>query len=137
MSLNVELLEASFKAVAPHATRLADLFYTRLFREHPEVRSMFPEDMAGQKKKLIASLATIVGALRKPEELGGYLEELGRRHVAYGALEAHYPVVGENLLHCLAEVAGDAWTAELQAAWSEAYGAIQETMLSGAEATSS
>ncbi|MFQ5507095.1 MAG: globin family protein [Planctomycetota bacterium] len=133
MPLNVELLESSFQAVAPKATGLADLFYETLFREHPEVRSLFPESMDVQKKKLVASLSTIVASLRKPEKLESFLHEIGERHVAYGATEAHYPVVGATLLKCLAQIAGPAWTPELEETWATAYSVISETMLSAAK----
>ena len=57
------------------------------------------------------------------------MHSLGRRQVDYGAVEAHYGVAGQTLLRCLAEVAGDAWSPELETAWAAAYGVIQETML--------
>ena len=132
MALNVELIESSFEAVAPRAVQLADVFYDTLFRDHPEVRSLFPDTMAEQKQKLISALALTVKSLREPEKLQNVLEDLGCRHVEYGAVEAHYPAVGQTLLKALAEVAGDAWNPELEGAWSEAYGAIQDLMLAGA-----
>ncbi|MEO1590999.1 MAG: globin domain-containing protein, partial [Cyanobacteria bacterium J06632_22] len=44
------------------------------------------------------------------------------RHVKYGALPAHYPLVGNSLLKTLGQYAGEAWTPELESAWAEAYG---------------
>jgi len=125
MSLNVELLESSFKMVAPKADDLANAFYDRLFREHPEVRPMFPESMDEQKKHLVAALAMVVNNLRNPETLTQALNELGLRHIGYGVQREQYPVVGQTLLAALSEVAGSAWTPELEEAWSEAYEAIQ------------
>lgn len=125
MSLKIELLEASFAAVAPRADELADKFYGRLFREHPQVRPLFKAPQAEQKKKLVASLAMIVQSLRNPDALRAYAEQLGVRHLDYNVAREHYPIVGQNLLATLADVAGDAWNDELEAAWAEAYGAIQ------------
>lgn len=125
MSLNVELLESSFKLVAPKAEELANLFYARLFREHPELRPMFPDDMSQQKKHLVAALALVVENLRNPETLTKALSDLGIRHIGYGTQRDQYPIVGQNLLATLAEVAGDAWNDELEKAWADAYGAIQ------------
>ena len=45
---------------------------------------------------------------------------------------AHYPAVGQTLLKSLSEVAGDAWTDELNQAWDEAFGAISQSMIAGA-----
>ena len=137
MSLNVELLESSFKLVAPKADELADRFYDRLFREHPEVRPMFPEAMDEQKKHLVAGLAMIVGNLRQPEKLKQALSELGLRHIDYGVKREQYPVVGQNLLATLADVAGDAWSDELEKAWSDAYGAIQSIIYEALDANES
>jgi len=98
------------------------------------VRSLFPDDMAGQRRALLGSLGMIVNNLRAPEKLTEYLGGLGERHVAHGAAEAHYDVVGAVLLQALAELAGDLWTDELAAAWTVAYGAVKGIMLVGAEA---
>jgi len=126
MSLNVELLESSFNLLAPRADELADRFYDRLFTKYPQVRPMFPDDVSEQKKKLVAALAMIVGNLRKPEALGQAVADLGIRHIDYGVTRDQYPVVGENLLATLAELAGDAWNPELEQAWADAYGAITQ-----------
>lgn len=133
MSLNVELLESSFELVAPRAAELADRFYDRLFREHPDLRALFKSPMAQQKRHLVAALTTIVRSLRHPEKLAPYLKDLGVRHIAYGTKPEHYPVVGANLLAVLAEVAGPAWTPELERAWGDAYAAIQAIVYEGLE----
>ena len=125
MSLNVELLESSFNLLAPKAGELVTRFYDRLFQEHPELRSMFPDQMDEQKKHLGAALAMVVGNLRQPEKLRQAIADLGIRHIGYGVQRAHYPVVGQTLLVTLAEVAGEAWSDELEKAWSDAYGVIQ------------
>jgi len=130
--LNVELLEASFQLLAPQADRLAERFYEKLFEVAPSVRGLFPEDIAEQRKALIASIGAIVSSLRSPDSLGEYLGGLGVRHVGYGAVDGHYDVVGQVLLETMAEVAGDLWTEELQSAWTAAYGAIKGLMLEAA-----
>jgi hemoglobin-like flavoprotein len=40
--------------------------------------------------------------------------------------------VGATLLASLEEVAGDLWNDDLQKAWSDAYGVVSQTMLTGA-----
>ena len=138
MGLQVEILEQSFAAVAPQADRLVDVFYQHLFEDYPAVKPLFEHaEMAEQKKKLIAALTLVVENLRRPDVLGPALEQMGSRHVDYGAQEAHYPAVGATLLKSLAEVAGDAWTSEMNDAWAEAYGEISRIMLNGALAHAS
>lgn len=137
MSLNVELLETSFAALAPQGDHLTEVFYDHLFNDYPAVQPLFAGvDMHEQPKKLLASLKLVVENLRRPEVLQPALEQLGLRHVDYGALEAHYPAVGQTLIKSMREVAGDLWNDDLQEAWVEAYGEVASIMLAGAaEAT--
>jgi nitric oxide dioxygenase len=128
-ALHIELLESSFDLLAPRADELAERFYERLFAVAPQTREMFPADLEAQKRALVASLVIIVRSLRSADVLGLYLEGLGKRHRGYGAVAAHYPVVGMVLLETLAEMAGDAWTAELEAAWADAFRAVSDLML--------
>lgn len=133
MSLNVELLEQSFAAVAPRGDELVETFYRHLFADYPEVKPLFEgTEPSEQQKKLLASLKLVVDNLRKPDVLVSALENLGGRHLEYGAEEAHYPAVGATLLKSLAEIAGELWSPELNQAWADAYGAISEHMLNGA-----
>ncbi len=136
MTLNVELLEQSFAAVAPKGQDLVDAFYRNLFNDYPGVKPLFESvEFAEQKKKLLASLKLVVDNLRKPDALIPALENMGSRHVDYGAREEHYPAVGATLLKSLAEVAGPLWNDDLSEAWATAYGEISRIMLAGATAT--
>ena len=132
--LNVELLEQSFALVAPQADALVSTFYDNLFTDYPDARPLFEHtDMSKQKNMLKGGLVMVVENLRKPDVLSTALKGLGARHVKYGALPAHYPLVGSSLLKSLEQYAGSAWTADVKNAWVDAYGAITELMLEGAE----
>lgn len=134
MSLQVEMLEQSFERVKPHADEFASSFYDQLFGDYPDAQPLFTNtDMVKQKKKLIDSLVLVVNNLRDPDTLSGALKGLGARHVQYGALPQHYPMVGSALLKTFETYLGTAWTPELKKAWAEAYGAITTLMLEGAD----
>jgi len=134
MGLNVELLESSFKLVAPKGEALVTRFYERLFKKYPAVKPLFKKtSIKEQKKKLLASLVLVIQNLRHPDKLTPVLQDMGARHVGYGAKPAHYDAVGENLLAVLGEFAGPAWTPQVKQAWTDAYGAIKTIMLAGAE----
>jgi chemotaxis signal transduction protein/hemoglobin-like flavoprotein len=132
--LRVDLIEESFKLVAQQADLTAERFYQRLFEAAPSVRSMFPDDMADQKRALIAALGTIVGHLRRPEMLEAYVSGLGERHAGYGARPEHYELVGATLLDTLAEVVGEAWGDAYASAWSQAFATTRDIMLAAADA---
>lgn len=81
---------------------------------------------------LLATLVLLRKSLRDLEAITPKLRQLGARHVAYGALPEHYPVVAEVMLASMAEIAGDAWTPDVEAAWAGALGLVATAMLEGA-----
>jgi len=82
---------------------------------------------------LLATLVLLRKSLRDLEAITPKLRQLGARHVAYGALPEHYPVVAEVMLDSMAEIAGEAWTPEIAEAWAGALGLVAAAMLEGAE----
>jgi len=129
---SIERLEQSFEQLKPNGEKLVEVFYSRLFDKAPQVREMFPDDMTEQKKKLLGAVALAVGSLRSLDKLVPVLEEMGAKHVQYGTLDAHYPVVVDTMLEAMAEVAGSAWTPEVASDWKTALELISNTMIAGA-----
>lgn len=133
MSLNVEVLEQSFERVKPNADQFAASFYQNLLTDYPQVRPLFANTtMEEQQKKLIMSLVLVVENLRNPGYLTTILQQLGERHVRYGAMRQHYPIVGAELLKTFESYLGEEWTPEVKQAWTDAYGTIANIMLDGA-----
>jgi methyl-accepting chemotaxis protein len=131
--LDIDSLERSFDLVAGRGEDLVKLFYRRLFEVAPATRALFAGvDMATQRRALLAKLVALRNSLRNIEEIVPDLEELGTRHVAYGAEAAHYPVVGAVLIETMAEVGGADWTPEYTAAWTRAYQIVADSMIAGA-----
>jgi hemoglobin-like flavoprotein len=128
----VTLVQESFKKVAPIADKAADLFYDRLFTIAPEVRSLFPADLTEQKKKLMQILATAVTNLHQVEKILPAVEDLGRRHVAYGVTDKHYEPVGAALLWTLEQGLGPEFTPPVKAAWTETYVTVAGVMKTAA-----
>ena len=135
MAVDVETLEESFDLVAPQGDELIKVFYDRLFETAPAVKPLFEDvDMEQQRQALLNMLVVLRESLRDLDDIVPDLEELGARHIDYGAKPEHYPVVGEVLIGAMAEVAGDAWKPEYTSAWQEAYQVVQDVMLSGTAA---
>lgn len=134
----IEQVQSSVAKVAPIAEQAAVIFYDRLFAQVPAIRAMFPQDMREQHKKLMATLAIVVGGLGDLPTVLPAASALGRRHVGYGVTPEHYQVVGGALLYTLEQGLGSDWTAELAAAWTSAYTLLSNDMITeayGAPAT--
>lgn len=135
MALNVSLLRESFQIVATADPKFITRFYEILFERYPQAKPLFPPNgMAKQAEMLTTALVAVLDHLEDAPWLKDTLGALGAKHVGYGVTHEMYDWVGASLLATLAEVAGPAWTPELQRAWSEAIGAIASLMLARADA---
>jgi nitric oxide dioxygenase len=129
----IELVQSSFRQVAPIAEQAAALFYARLFETDPTTAPLFRStDMAEQGRKLMAAIGLVVGSLRGMERILPMLTALGAKHAGYGVTNAQYATVGAALLWTLRQGLGDAFTAEVEAAWAAAYGAVAGAIQAGA-----
>ncbi len=134
MSLNVDLLERSFELVKGRGEEFSARFYATLFSDYSTVKPLFENThLEEQGKKLFASLVLVIDSLRKPDALESALKGLGTRHVKYGVLPQHYPMVGGALLSTLAWALESNWTPATKQAWTEAYGSVTQLMLEGAD----
>jgi hemoglobin-like flavoprotein len=124
----IALVQTSFERLRPILEPAAMMFYDRLFVLDPSLRGMFRRSREAQAQKLAQALAVVVKGLENPTQLRGAIEALGRRHAGYGVRDHHYTTVGEALLWTLEQGLGDAWTAEVRAAWVDAYGWLSFVM---------
>lgn len=133
MSLNVELLRRNFDLVVERSPALTHRFYAILFERYPQTQAMFPaSNRLTQEGMLTQALVAVMDHLEDAPWLQSTLHALGARHVAYGVTDEMYGWVGTSLLATLAEACGNDWSPEIEAAWTEAYGAIAGLMQAGA-----
>ena len=128
----IELVKSSWAKVAPIAEQAAELFYGKLFELNPEFKSLFKSDMKEQGRKLMAMLNTAVNSLDKLESIVPAVQDMGRRHVAYGVKDEDYDTVGEALLWTLEQGLGEGFTEDVKEAWVDTYTLVATTMKTAA-----
>src|SRR5262245_10015070 len=124
----IDLVQKSWRQVMPISDTAAAMFYQELFRLDPALKPLFRGDMKEQGKKLMAMIAVAVGALPRLDTIVPAVKDLGRRHARYGVKPQHYETVAAALLWTLGKGLGDAFTAEVKAAWVETYTVLSRTM---------
>ena len=134
---DLSLVIKTFDQVVPIAGLAADLFYDRLFEIAPGLRSMFPQDMRDQKRKLFVMLATAVQGLNDLDRLVPQVKALGARHAGYGVRSEHYAIVGQALIWTLERGLGKAFTPQVEWAWSRVYSLLATVMQQGAKEVAS
>ena len=88
--------------------------------------------MDAQGAKLLDALGCVVESAGQIDRITVFLEELGRRHVAYGVEDHHYDSVGAALLWTLEQGLGVGFTDEVREAWAAAYAHVAGTMRNAA-----
>ncbi|NYH53195.1 hemoglobin-like flavoprotein [Nocardiopsis arvandica] len=128
----IEAVRHSCSSLPHGSTRLAERFYQNLFSMAPEVRAMFPENMRTQKERMAFALLEVVHYLDQPDEVAGYLRQLGAQHRRELAVEPeHYPYVGRALVRAVSEIS-PTWSSSMSSAWVMVYEWITANMLEGA-----
>jgi hemoglobin-like flavoprotein len=119
------LVTESFAKVAPISETAAELFYNRLWEIDPSTKDLFKKtNMREQGRKLMQTLATAVGALHNLEAIIPVVEQLGKRHIAYGVKKEQYDSVGTALIWTLEQGLGADFTPETKEAWVKVYGIL-------------
>lgn len=129
----IRLVQETFAALDPIADDAADLFYRKLFEIDPGTKALFKGDVSEQGRKLVSVLKTAVAGLGEFDQLVPVLKIMGQRHHAYGVEFKHYESFAKALLWTLKHGLKDAFSAEAEKAWAEAYSAMAEVMMKGAQ----
>lgn len=132
----IELVQATWRQVQPIGDTAAELFYGKLFSLDPGVRPLFKNDLKDQGRNLTAMISVAVHWLARPEKILVAVQQLGRRHAAYGVQPRHYEIVAAALLWTLEKCLGDAFTPEARSAWTAAYDMLAKTMQGAAACAS-
>ncbi|MCQ9131676.1 globin domain-containing protein [Streptomyces hilarionis] len=130
------LVRATLPAVAGALDEITARFYATMFHDRPELLDgMFNrgnQASGAQRRALAGSIAGFAGALlenptARPDAL---LSRIAHKHAAVGVTDDQYTIVHKYLFGAIAEVLGDAVTAEVAAAWDEVYWLMAGALIS-------
>jgi hemoglobin-like flavoprotein len=129
----VNLVQESFRMIAPQLAEASRLFYDELFRLAPDIHALFPADMNGHKQKFTQMLGMLVKSLDRINLVSEEIISLGHRHMAYDIGEDNYETFGEALLSMLEKLLGPELTPQIRDAWAAAYDMLARVMQEAAE----
>lgn len=127
-----DLIRFSAERLGDANVAATNAFYTRLFKEAPGVRSLFPDDMFDQSAKLWNTIVMVVHSADDLSAIEAELLALGARHVGYGAEPAHYVVVTDVLIKTISSLMRDQWSPDTQHAWKDTLETVCAVMIRGA-----
>ena len=129
---HIDLMQSSFSKLVPMAETASEMFYDRLFEIAPAVAPLFRNDMGSQGRKLMTTLALVVGSLHDLDTILPALQSLAVKHVNYGVGPEHYAPVGDALIWTLEKNLGDDFTPPTRQAWLSAYAVLSGAMIAAA-----
>ena len=121
------IVQATLPLVGENIGTIAGRFYGRMFAEHPELMdgtfNRGNQAAGTQQQALAGSVAVFASALvstpdQLPERL---LSRIAHKHASLGIQPDQYKIVHDNLMWAIADVLGEAVTADVAAAWDEVY----------------
>lgn len=132
---NAQLLQANLELVVSRDPDLMQVFYSTLFERYPQAQPLFGRNSREEQAKMLTeAVALLVANVDDPEFVKQTMVGVGRKHVDYGVEDHMYAWVGECLVATLAQVSADAWTPQLEAAWSQTLEAISNIAIEAAAA---
>jgi len=142
----LELLEPSYEQIHIVKTSwkpfrridpklVGDVFYSKLFMEHPSLRKMFSRNMEEQYLKLFDMVNIFIARLSELDRLETDIVLLARRHVQYGVKPEHYSAVGCALIWTIKQGMGRDWVPDVANAWIACYRRLSSIMINASKET--
>jgi len=125
--LSAETL-ATIKSTAPllaeQGKAITDLFYSKLFKQHPELQHIFNMANQGQgeqSRALAESVFMYATHIEALQNLGPMVSRIAHKHASLQVAPEHYPIVGKYLLEAIQDHLGLEPEHPVLGAWAEAY----------------
>lgn len=111
---------------------LTQHFYQRMFKHNPELKHIFNmsnQHSGAQSLALFNAIAAYAKHIDNLPVLTQAVEKIAQKHTSLFIQADHYAIVGHHLIETLRELAQDAFTPEIEDAWTAAYGQLADVFI--------
>lgn len=121
---HIDIIKSTIPLLENAGPALTGHFYQRLFSHNPELQDIF--NMANQHsgRQQVALFEAIAAYAKNIENLAVLttaVERIAQKHTSFNIKAPHYAIVGHHLIETLRELASDAFTPDVEEAWTKAY----------------
>jgi nitric oxide dioxygenase len=126
------LIKSTAPLLAEQGKTITDLFYAKLFKQHPDLQHIFnmAHQAHGEQSRALADAvfmyATHIDAL---QNLGPMVKHIAHKHASLQVAPEHYPIVGKFLLEAIQDHLGLPPDHSVLQAWGEAYAALADIFI--------
>ena len=108
----------SWQVLAGREFELVSNMYIDLFKKHPELKPLFPDDMNALAEKVEKTMSILIKYAYNMDDMVDDLHALGRFHKnKVGVEPQHYPMVIKSFLRALKKTMGEDYTEKTGRAW--------------------
>ncbi|MEH6443998.1 MAG: NO-inducible flavohemoprotein [Oceanospirillaceae bacterium] len=121
---HISIIKSTIPLLEQAGSALTTYFYQRMFKESPELQNIFNMSNQSNGRQQVALFEAIAAYAKNIENLAALttaVERIAQKHTSFAIQAEHYAIVGHNLIETLRELAPDAFTPEVEEAWTAAY----------------
>jgi len=121
---HIKIIKSTIPLLENAGPALTKYFYQRLFSHEPELKDIFNMSNQANGKQQFALFEAIAAYAKNIENvavLQSAVERIAQKHTSLNIQPEHYQVVGHHLIETLRELTGDAFSADVEEAWTAAY----------------
>lgn len=127
-----DIIKQTVPLLKEKGTEITSTFYPKMFKAHPELLNMFNQTNQKRGMQSSALAQAVMAAAVNIDNLSiikPVIMPVAYKHCALQVYAEHYPIVGENLLKAIQDVAGLEEDDPVIQAWAKAYGAIADVFI--------
>ena len=109
--------------------QLGEMIYDCLFKLAPNATHLFTKPREYMAIKMGDTLGMLVSFADDPDDMKKQVASLGLRHVKYNVRPHHVPLIRPVIVNVLAEASGEAWSEEIEQAWSTVIHMVCQNMV--------
>jgi len=128
----IEIIKSTVPLLQQHGRQITDVFYERLFVEHPYLKNIFNMANQGKGEQSRALSDAVLAYAQNIDNVVALLpvvERIAHKHTSLGVQPKHYALVGECLLAAIQQVLSLPDDHPALTAWAEAYWLLTDVFI--------
>ena len=120
----IDIVKSTIPLLESAGSKITEHFYTRMFSHNPELKNIFNMSHQHSGRQSVALFNAVAAYAKYIDDLPvlqAAVERIAHKHTSFDIRPEQYDIVGHHLIHTLKELAPDAFTSEVEDAWTAAY----------------
>ncbi|WP_068716391.1 NO-inducible flavohemoprotein [Vibrio tritonius] len=129
---HIAVIKNTIPLLASAGPELTRHFYQRMLSQNPELKHIFNLSHQKSGRQSVALFEAIAAYAKNIDNLAALtsaVERIAHKHTSFNIKPEHYQIVGYHLIETLRELAGEAFTNEVEEAWTAAYLFLAEVFI--------